>query len=387
MKVGGTVNPLPRVAVASLLLLAWSCSRAEPAAGEAPPATDLFVDVAGDVGLAAYEHYRGFTPYRYLVETMGGGVGWIDYDLDGWPDAYLVQSAALPESEPRREVGNHLLRNLEGREFRDRTEAAGVGDTGFGMGCAVGDADGDGDPDLLVANYGPNVFYRNAADGTFADATAASGLGDDGWGVSAGFFDADRDGDLDLYLVNYVVFSRERQRELAASEGGRFTAYPHPDLFDAQPDRFYLNDGTGSFRDAAEEAGLSAVLPGKGLGVAFADVENDGDVDVYVANDSTPNFLFVNDGAGRFEERGALTGCAYNADGQTEASMGVGFGHVDDDGYADLFMTHLDLETNTLYRSRMRGGSFEFVDRTRSAGLAVPSIRQTGFGEIGRAHV
>lgn len=365
---------------APLWLIVAACGPGEAPREEAASASDLFVDVAAERGLAGYEHYRGFTPYRYLVETMGGGVGWIDYDLDGWPDVYLVQSAALPESEPRRDVGNHLLRNLEGREFRDRTDAAGVGDRGFGMGCAVGDADGDGSPDLFVTNVGPNVFYRNRADGTFAEDTSASGLGDDGWGVSAGFFDADHDGDLDLYLVNYVVFSRELQRELAATEGGRFTAYPHPDLFDAQADRFYLNDGAGVFRDASEERGFAAALPGKGLGLAFADVENDGDVDVYVANDSTPNFLFVNDGEGHFEELGALLGCAYNADGQTEASMGVGFGHVDGDGYPDLFMTHLDLETNTLYRSRSRGGALEFVDRTRSAGLAVPSIRQTGFG-------
>ena len=349
--------------------LAFSCSSEEPG---------FYRDVTAERGLAGHAHFAGFTPRRYLVETMGGGVGLLDYDLDGRLDLYQVQSAPLPGGEPPSEVpANRLFRNL-GARF-EQVEA-GVGDPGFGIGCASGDVEGDGDPDLLVLNFGANVFYRNAGDGTFGDDSVAAGLTDDRWSVCAGFFDADRDGDLDLYVVNYLLYSTALQDELFAKSGLHPDAYPHPDRFDAAVDAFLLNDGSGRFADAGQERGLYAPVPGKGLGVAFSDIDLDGDTDVYVANDSTPNFLFRNDGSGHFEEVAALTGCAFNRDGTSEASMGVDIADATGDGRGDVFLTHLDIETNTFYEQTGTPEFLEFRDRTAQAGLASASHLLTGFG-------
>ena len=348
---------------------------------EAAVSGDLLVDVAAEVGLEL-EHFNAFSDYRFLIETMGGGVAWLDYDRDGWLDAYVVQSAPFPELGPVDPLPrNRLFRNVGGR-FEDVTEAAGVGDGGFGMGCAVGDVDNDGFPDLYVTNVGANVLYRNRGDGSFEDVTASAGVGDEAWGVSAGFCDLDRDGDLDLYLVNYLLFSTEMQAALFPRRGGKAPAYPHPDRFDGAPDVLYENRGDGTFADASERWGIADVRPGpgKGLGVAFADVDDDGDADVYVANDSTRNFLFLNDGTGMLEEVGDLAGCSYNLNGESEASMGVDFGDGDGDGRLDLFMTHLDGETNTYYRNETEGDLVEWRDVTGRVGLARTSFLHTGFG-------
>ncbi|MFT5052891.1 MAG: hypothetical protein ACI8QZ_004329 [Chlamydiales bacterium] len=351
-------------------------------AGPRPERDELLVEVSADVGLD-FTHYNGFTGYRYLVETMGGGVAWLDYDGDGMLDAYLVQSAPLEGSAATEEtLTNRLMRNTGKGTFVDATAAAGVGDTGFGMGCAVGDYDGDGFADLYVINFGANVLYHNNGDGTFSDVTAAAGVGDEAWGVSAGFADLDRDGDLDLYLVNYLVFTCEMQAGLFPRRGGKAPAYPHPDRFDGAPDVLYENQGDGTFIDASASSGIASVQPGpgKGLGLGFSDVDDDGDADIYVANDSTRNFLFLNDGSGHFEEIGDIAGCSHNLNGESEASMGVDFGDTDGDGRIDLFMTHLDGETNTFYRNDSADNWVEWRDVTGSNGLARASVMLTGFG-------
>lgn len=353
----------------ALLACVLACSGEEPG---------LYRDVTAERGLAGRAHFAGFTPRRYLVETMGGGVGLLDHDLDGRLDVYQVQSAPLPGGEvPAEPPVNRLFRNA-GARFEEVD--AGVGDPGFGMGCASGDVEGDGDPDLLVLNFGANVFYRNAGDGTFDDASLDAGLADERWSVCAGFFDADRDGDLDVYVVNYLVFSTAIQDALFAGSGVQPDAYPHPDRFDAAADAFLINDGSGRFVDQGKARGLYAPLPGKGLGIGLSDIDLDGDTDVYVANDSTPNFLFRNDGSGHFEEVAALTGCAFNRDGTSEASMGVDIADATGDGRGDVFITHLDIETNTFYQQTGDTQFLEFRDRTAQAGLATASHLLTGFG-------
>jgi len=345
-------------------------------------AQGLLVDIAAEAGLD-FVHFNGATGFRYLVETMGGGVAWLDFDGDGLLDAYLVQSAPLPGGPVPGELpGNRLYRNVGDGRFVEHTNAAGVRDTGFGMGCAVGDYDNDGAPDLYVVNFGANSLYHNNGDGTFTDVSDAAQVGDLGWGASAGFFDFDRDGDLDIYLVNYLAFSCEMQAGLFPRRGGKAPAYPHPDRFDGAPDVLYENQGDGTFLDVSEASGIASVEPGpgKGLGVAFSDVDDDGDADVYVANDSTRNFLFLNDGSGRFEEVGDLAGCSHNRNGESEASMGVDFGDGDGDGQLDLFMTHLDGETNTYYRNESDGDWVEWRDVTNRNGLARTTVLHTGFG-------
>ncbi len=338
-----------------------------------------FVDVTAESGLT-FDHQNGFSGYRYLPETMGGGVAWLDYDGDGSLDAYFVNSTAAAGDESARPATNRLFRNQGDRSFEDVTETAGVGDAGFGQGCTVGDYDNDGDADLYVLNDGPNILYRNDGDGTFTNVSANAGVAGDSWSVSAGFFDYDRDGDLDLYVVNYLIFSKDLQRQRFQGFEGRAPAYPHPDRFDGAPDRLYRNDGEGRFEDVSDESGIASIIPGKGLGLALSDFDDDGDIDVYVANDSTRNFLFENNGDGRFAETAALAGAAYNIDGQTEASMGVACGDVQGDGRTDLFVTHLDLETNTFYENASRDGLTEFVDATLRSGLAEPSLNRVGFG-------
>jgi len=247
------------------------------------------------------------------------------------------------------------------------------------MGAAVGDADGDGDDDLYVTNVGPDVLYLNRGDGTFEDATAAAGLGDAGWGVSAAFFDYDRDGDQDLFVVRYVHWSPAADVACFAGGGGR--DYCQPASYPPQADLLYRNEGRDAagrvvFREVGAEAGLRRAF-GSGLGVVVADVDDDGWLDVYVANDGDPNQLWINRGDGTFEDRALLAGCAVNRMGSAEAGMGVVAFDLGDDGDLDLFVTHLREESNTLYENR-GGGLFD--DVTAAHGLAAASIAATGFG-------
>jgi len=351
------------------------------AAGEA--ADGLFRDVTSAVGVD-FVHVAGATGRYYFPEIMGAGVGLFDYDGDGDLDLYLVQSGwVMPADAPAgEEPRNRLYRNdlelgPDGRRrlrFSDVTEELGVGDAGYGMGCAVGDYDGDGDPDLYVTNYGPNVLYRNDAGAGFTDVTDAAGVGDPRWSVSASFLDHDGDGDLDLFHVNYVAFADDVLRECTTSAGDR--EYCTPLAYRPLPDVLYENQGDGTFRDVSAAAGIAAV-PGNGLGVAVADFDRDGRQDVYVANDAQPNRLWMNQGNGTFADRGLLSGSAVNAHGAAEAGMGVSVADFDQDGDEDIFVVHLFGETNTLY---VNDGKGIFDDRTFNHGLGAPSRSMTGFG-------
>jgi len=333
-----------------------------------------FADIAATAALD-FNHQRGSEVRYYFPELLGGGAAFVDYDNDGDLDVYLVQSGDL-KAAPRDNAPNRLFRNQleEGAlRFEDVTETSGADDRGYGMGVATGDYNNDGHIDLYVTNVERNTLLRNNGEGTFRDVTEEAGVGDAKWSSSAAFLDYDRDGDLDLYVVNYVNWS-------PAIEIACFTAgvrdYCHPRNYDAPAaDTLYRNNGDGTFADVSAEAGLRVAF-GNGLGVATGDFNNDGLVDIYVANDDMPNQLWINDGAGHFTDEALLSGCSVNANGAAEAGMGVIAFDLESDGDLDIFLTHLRGESNTLYENK--GGWFD--DTTAAAGLAGPSIPFTGFG-------
>jgi enediyne biosynthesis protein E4 len=333
-----------------------------------------FADAAERWGIE-FRHRHGGTGELYMPETMGSGVAIFDFDFDGDQDVLLVDSGTLPigSGEPSRSV---LLRNDGGR-FVDVTARAGIEVSGYGMGAVAADVEGDGDLDLYVTSFGGNQLLLNRGDGTFADASDAAGVADPLWSSSAAFADVDRDGDLDLYVANYVDFAIDRNEICGKKERG-LRSYCHPNVYDGLPDRFYRNRGDGTFEDASAAAGIAGAR-GNGMGVVAADLDGDGWIDLYVANDMTPNLLWRNLGDGTFEEIALLAGAALSDRGQPEAGMGVAVGDLDGDGRFELMTTHLDQQTNALYGSI---GPGLFVDRRFVAGLAEPSMPYVGFGVV-----
>ena len=334
-----------------------------------------FEDRTAAAGIT-FKHFSGASPQKYLVETMGSGVALIDYDQDGWLDIYLVNGAGKPGREGAQTTRHALYRNLGNGRFSDVTSESGVGGYGrYGTGVAVGDIDNDGWPDLFVAHYGPNVMYRNLGNGTFADVSRQAGVDDPFWGQSAGFFDLDNDGYLDLYVTNYLDLKYETH-PVCGSEAPARRSYCDPDAFAGVADRLYRNRGDGTFADISERSGI-ANPEGKGLGVVMADIDSDGWMDIYVANDKTRNFLFKNNGDLTFSDISYFSLTGFNAAGEAEAGMGTDFGDVDGDGLLDLIVTNYDLETNGLYRNL---GQETFSDDRWVQGVAKASIRMLGFG-------
>ena len=353
---------------AALWLGLWC--RAAPAVADGGALA--FREVGESIGLE-FRHHHGGSGHFYMPETMGSGVAVLDYDGDGDQDVFFVDGGALPgyQGEP---AGSILYRNDGGR-FVDRTAQAGLMVSGYGMGVTVGDVDSDGDLDVYVTAFGANELFRNLGDGSFAEVGRAAGVDDGLWGASAAFADADLDGDLDLYVTNYVDFSFANN-PLCGDQARGLRSYCHPDVFNGLPDRFLRNRGDGTFSDATEEAGF-AEARGAGLGVVFGDVDADGWPDLYVANDMTPNFLFRGRGDGTFEERALMAGAALGQSGEPEAGMGVAMGDLDGDDWPEIYVTHLDRQTNALYSGR-NGGLF--LDRRFIARVAAPSIYKVGFG-------
>ena len=344
-----------------------------------------YADVTQEAGID-FVHQHGGTGERYFPETMGGGVLAFDFDGDGNLDLYFIQSGKLPV-QPEQLHRNVLYRNEGGMRFVDVSERSGLADDGYGMGGAAADIDNDGDPDVYITNFGENRLYRNMGDGTFENVTSRAGVGDALWGASAAFADYDRDGYVDLYVVNYVDFTMENHKRCGPADS-LYHSYCHPDEYNGVDDVLYRNRGDGTFEDVTREAlpgpvdpnaqgnWISGDFEGKGLGVVWVDYDADGDPDIYVANDSTANYLFRNGGQGVFEHDFAA-GVDYNEDGKSEASMGVDAGDINGDGWMDLFTVHLDMETNTLY---LNGGDGMFSDETIGAGLAEVSTFRVGFG-------
>ncbi len=320
---------------------------------------------------------NGATGEKHQVETMIAGVAVLDYDDDGWPDIFVSNGATSPDLVKKdASFSNRLFRNNHDGTFSDTTEKAGVGGRGFSMGVAAADYDNDGRTDLFVTGVRESILYRNRGDGTFEDVTARAGLkrGDQGWAVAAGWFDYDNDGNLDLFVVRYVVWNAADEPYCGDRRPG-YRAYCHPKYYSPLASSLYRNNGDGTFRDVSSESGIGA-RRGKGMGVAFADFDHDGYEDVFVANDTTPSFLFHNLGNGKFEEVALAAGVAYNGDGRATSSMGADFRDYDNDGWEDIFVTNLSNEGFTLFRNTGRG---RFAEVTQSAGIAAPSLRLGGW--------
>ncbi len=319
---------------------------------------------------------NGASGEHLIVETMLGGLGWIDYDGDGDFDLYLANGHARPSDADRfGKETDRLYRNDGSGRFSDVTEAAGVGERGYGGGVAVGDYDNDGDADLFVTNFGRNTLYRNGG-GVFADVTEAAGLKELGYSTSAAWFDMDRDGDLDLYVVRYLRYRLGSER--SCREKG-LPIYCSPKLFSGERDLLYRNLGGGVFEETGERAGIErAGENGKGLGIAVADFDRDGFLDVYVANDTTPNFLWRNRGDGTFVDIAPAAGAALSADGSPQAGMGVDLADVDADGRTDIHVTNFAKELNSLFHAT---GNGTFEESARRSNLAA-SYEALGFGTV-----
>ncbi len=361
---------------AALALLLTACGTACGDASSSDPAPSgpiWFEDEARARGLV-FEHRSGHASEYWMPEIMGGGAALFDMDEDGDLDAYLVQGGSLADGAPPADLANALFANDGAGRFHDASAGSGAEDPRYGMGVACGDADGDGDTDLFVTNVGRNTLLANESAGRFADVTAASGLaGPEGWSTSALFFDSDRDGDLDLFVTRYLDWSRTG--ELVCS-GQRGRDYCSPKSYKAPArDLLYENRGAGRFTDVSEASGV-AREPGTGLGVAAGDLDRDGWLDAFVANDGRPNHLWRNLGDGRFENVAMLAGCGVDASGTPKAGMGVVLDDADGDLDLDVLVCNLDGETDSYYRNE--GGYF--TDRTPGTNLAALTKAYTRFG-------
>ena len=364
-----TVSKREQMIATKLIVLAVSFSLA---------AQPIFKDVAEQAGLK-FQHYNGMTGKFYLPEITGSGAALFDFDNDGDLDVFLVQGNVLePNTKPTGSPRGKLFRNDLKRtlSFTDVTAQSGIAATGYGMGAAVGDINNDGLPDLYLTNLGSNQMYLNKGDGKFVDVTKESGADDPRWSTSASFFDYDRDGWLDLMIVNYADFSIADSPNCYAATTAR--DYCTPRVSRAPGNRLFHNKGNGVFEDVTVAAGVSKEF-GHGLGIVTADFNDDGWIDIYVANDGDPNQLWTNQKNGTFVNDALLAGASVNRNGQAEAGMGVDAGDFDGNGTDDIFVTHLMDETNTLYVNLGKG---LFEDRTREAGLGMPGRRFTGFGTV-----
>ena len=321
-----------------------------------------------------FKHTDGKSEKRLFNEFLGSGGGFFDYDNDGDLDIYLVNGASQIASLDKNPSTNALYRNNGDGSFSNVTELTGTGSTSYGTGCTVGDYDNDGDLDLYIANFGPNVLYQNSGKGTFIDVSMQSGVANSQWGTSCAFADVDNDGNLDLYITNYADYAVKNDKKCYVRG---IWQYCGPRSYPPDTDIFYHNNGNGMFTDLTEKSGFLDVPACHGLGVAFGDYDNDGDQDLYVANDQDPNFLFQNQGSGKFEETALLSGVSYSDMGKEEAGMGTIFGDYDNDGLLDLTVSNFQKETNTLYHNE---GSGFFADVTTLAGIGEITYSYLGWG-------
>lgn len=365
-------------AIAALLLPFFLSSQGS---GEGGPVQ--FMDATRSSGIN-FRNRNSATSSKYLIETMTGGVALIDIDSDGWMDVFFTNGAKIRDGQPDTEepdktapeFWNRLYRNKHDGTFEDVTERAGVRGRGYSMGAAVADYDNDGHSDLLVTYFGGAVLYRNDGKGIFTDVTAESGLAKaNGWLTSAGFADFDNDGKLDLFLCRYLKWTFS-QNIFCGSREAAGRSYCHPNNYQPVSNLLFRNNGDGTFRDVSAASGISK-YPGKSLGVAFADFNKDGRIDITVANDSFPQFLLLNQRDGTFDEAGTLAGAAYDEDGKTFAGMGTDAADLDNDGWPDIITTTLSNEHYAFFRNG-RDGSFTYD--TQTSGLAEITRLFAGWG-------
>ena len=336
--------------------------------------TVRFTDITRESGVS-FHHVNGASPDKHLVETMGSGGLFFDYDNDGWIDLFLVDGGSLADARVASQAKHRLYRNRGNGTFEDVTAKSGIRHRDYGMGACAGDYDNDGWIDLYVTNFGPNALYRNRGDGSFTDVTAFAHVGEPRWSASCAFADLDKDGDLDLFVVNYVDADRQKTPYCGnAKLAQRF--YCHPLNYPSLPNTLYRNDGRGVFTDVSAASGIGAHR-GNGLGVVVTDYDGDRWPDVFVANDSVANFLFRNTGKLRFVETALGAGVAVATDGKARAGMGVDAGDYDGDGREDVVVTNLDFETHSLFRN-VGDGLFEYT--TRTSGLGFATLPFVGFG-------
>ncbi len=335
-----------------------------------------FTDVTEEAGIR-FVHDNARSEEKYLVETMGSGCAFLDYDQDGFLDVFFVNGGRTPVYQPKKLPQNALYRSKGDGTYAEVTEEAGVGSNqGFGMGAFAGDFDNDGYPDLYISGYGSSTLYHNNQDGTFTDVTEQAGVANGGnWGTAAAWFDYDNDGHLDLIVANYLDYKYAVNAYCGEREPDA-RMYCHPQNYDGVHPTLYHNNGDGTFAVVSKAAGLTGEKA-KGLGVVAADFDNDGWMDVFIANDSIRNLLYLNKQDGTFEDVTLLSGTGYSQDGVAEAGMGVDAGDFNGDGLLDIFVTHLDFELDRLYQNR---GEMDFVDATLLSGLGRAGVLNSGFG-------
>lgn len=348
---------LPRVA------LGWASSN------------DLFEIIPPQVSGITWKHTSGKSPEHYLPETTGAGCAFFDYDNDGWMDIYFVNSGKCDFFDPNPPLRNALYHNNRDGTFTDVTLKAGVAGGGYGQGVAVGDYNGDGFPDLYVTQYGRSILYHNNGDGTFTDVTEKAGVAAPGWSSSAVWFDYDNDGKLDLFVCQFVEFSKAKNKDCRTGEDAK-RGYCIPHVYRPMASWLFHNNGDGTFTDVSKSSGIAAHL-GKAWGVVATDINNDGLMDLFVANDTVANFLFANRGHGKFDEIGEVAGVAYSTEGRPRSGMGVDSGDFDQDGWMDLFVANIDREMYSLYRNNH---DESFDDHAGSTGIASATRLMSGWG-------
>jgi hypothetical protein len=352
----------------------------QPTKSQATTPTPRFVDITHERGVH-FQHFASHTAKKYLIETMGPGVALLDYDNDGRLDLFIVNGAPLSEPTPkgtvpkkvRPEHWNRLYHQKQDGSFEDVTEKSGLQGEGYGMGVAVGDYDNDGWEDIYVTAYGGNKLYHNNGDGTFTDVTAEAGVAGSGWSTSAAWVDIDGDGLLDLIVLRYVQWDFDDVWCGEHKEG--FRSYCHPDQFSPISPIVYHNDGHGHFTDVTQRSGFSK--PGKELGIAIADFNRDRCTDVYIANDSVPEFLYQNNGNGTFDEVGLASEAGLDGDGHTFAGMGVDAADFNNDGLPDVIVTNLAYQMYALFQNNGATG-FEYA--THRSGLGQMTLLHSGWG-------
>jgi hypothetical protein len=356
----------------SCLVAATALQGRQRGSGQTAPAPSAirFENIARAAGLD-FEHINGASPEKHMVETMGSGGLFFDYDNDGWLDIFLVDGGSVVDRQVAGRARHRLYRNRGNGTFEDVTASSGITHTQYGMGACAGDYDNDGRVDLYVTGAGSNVLYHNNGNGTFTDVTRIAGVGSSQLSTSCAFADFDKDGQLDLFVTRYVDLTTEK-----ACGDTRVRAYCRPELYHGLTNVLFHNNGNGTFTDVSRAAGIQDV-PGKGLGVVVGDYDNDGWPDIFVANDLAPNFLYHNQGRGVFSEVGLLAGVALGSDGKARAGMGTDFGDYEGNGLLDLIVTNFMLETHSVFRNL---GNGLFADATFTSGIGRATIPFVGFG-------